>query len=222
MDDILGSVTGTDSVFTAPPAPPATPTPVEPPAASQPPAEDWSKRYAGLQQAIQKRLQASGWQNLDAIPAKADLDRLSASAGELADLRVQFEQISLQAQALASEREQLSTRLAAVEGEGRKVNLILQNAPTLVSFADYIPTRATPEEQLAEIETFRTRLGTVAPAASSAARPPTMPSTAPPMAGGSPPSSELFKQMSTALQAKNWGEYERLADLWHTASTNPD
>jgi chaperonin cofactor prefoldin len=171
-----------------------------------PQTEDWSKRFNGLQQAITKRLQATGWGNLDAIPAKADVDQMVARAGQLAELQVQFEQTSLQAQTLVSEKEQLAQQLAAVESGHRKLNLILQNAPTLAAFADYIPTRATPEEQLSEIETFRTRLGSMAPTSPARLN---VPSSTPPIAGPSQAPAELFAQMNAAAQAKNWPEYER-------------
>jgi hypothetical protein len=194
--------------------PPQTPQP-------EPPAEDWSKRFAGLQQAIQKRLQATGWGNLDAIPSKADYDRLAVEAGKATDLQGQFEQLSLAAQNYATEKATLVQQIAALESGQQKLNLILQNAPALVSFAEYIPTKATAEEQLAEITNFQTRLGSMAPAPTTM-RPPSVPSSAPPLAGNAASSSELFAQMNAAMAAKNWSEYERLSDLWHSQPKSND
>jgi hypothetical protein len=49
-----------------------------------------------------------------------------------------------------------------------------------------------------------------------------VPSSAPPLAGNAASSSELFAQMNAAMAAKNWSEYERLSDLWHSQPKSND
>jgi hypothetical protein len=194
---------------------PVTPMPAPVPPAPQKPSEDWQSRFSGLQRSLQQVLEQTGWNKLEAIPKRAEVEVWHSSAATLTDVQAQLDALQAAKSAVEVEKTGLVEQLALSGREVTKAHLLAEQAPDLFPFLRYIPAKSTDEEQLAEFQTFRQQLGRVTtPTQPPRAMPP---ATQPPMSPKGTDTVDLWNQMQAAREAKNDAEYARLKDLWYSA-----
>jgi hypothetical protein len=177
------------------------------------PGEDWQKRFTGLQQVLQRTLEQTGWQKLDALPKRGEVETWRNEAGKGPSLQAQIDTLTAEKTAGETERLALAGRIKGLELDVHKASLLATHAPDLYPFLNYIPTREAETEQLKEFETFRQTLGRVVAPGNKLSLPATPSSQAP--ASSQMSATDLWVQMMQAKTAGNQSEYERLKELWY-------
>lgn len=188
---------------------PSTPAP-----ASATPSDEWKNRFAGLQRSITDTLAAAGYNRLDAIPRKADVDQLQQQVQALNGLQTSYDTLQAERNALVTERDRLAAEKAASELEARKFRLLTEKAPDLVSFYKWLPTHADETQQVAAFEEFRLTLGQRGSTEASRPQTPNQPASMSP-ASAPTSSGNLMPQMLDALKKGEMDEYNRLKAEWY-------
>lgn len=207
-------------IATPAPAPIQVQAAVQPMTPQVPASDNWQERHAGLQRSVQQRLQETGWNALNAIPTKAEVDTLRAQAAQAPTLQQQVEALNLEKNSLTSNQSVTAQQMTELQAQVRKANILAEVAPDLAPLLGYVPTALDEEAQKLAIEKFRTQLqAAVKIPGGSVASGPNPPAAQPPMPQTPTNSGDLIRQIFQATEAKNWGEVKRLQDLWDNLPT---